>query len=154
MIDDLLDTWRIHTRIILFVLDAIPMVAFESPSPKSGRSFNQMFAHIHNVRLMWLQPNEPKFSAGLSKLEKDEPLTKDRLRAALVGSGEAMGALLQDRLSIGSNIKGFKPHVPAFIGYLIAHEAYHQGEIGIALREIGHPLERKTAFGMWEWGFR
>ena len=51
-------------------------------------------------------------------------------------------------------IKGFKPHVPAFLGYLIAHESYHHGEIGIALNEIGYPLDRKTAFGLWEWGVR
>ena len=39
-------------------------------------------------------------------------------------------------------------------GYLIAHESYHHGEIGVALAQLGHPLDKKAAFGMWEWGVR
>ena len=37
---------------------------------------------------------------------------------------------------------------------MIAHDGYHWGEIGIALHEFGHPLDRKVAYGMWEWGVR
>jgi hypothetical protein len=51
-------------------------------------------------------------------------------------------------------IKGFKPHPHAFASYLIAHEHYRLGEIGVALTQSGYPLDKKTAFGMWEWGVR
>ncbi len=36
----------------------------------------------------------------------------------------------------------------AFVGYLVAHDGYHWGEIGIALAQSGRPLDRKVAYGM------
>ena len=35
-------------------------------------------------------------------------------------------------------VKGFKPHPEAFLGYMIAHEAYHRGQIILILKENGH----------------
>ncbi|HEV3260331.1 MAG TPA: DinB family protein [Gemmataceae bacterium] len=54
----------------------------------------------------------------------------------------------------GRRRKGFKPHVVAFLGYLISHESHHRGQIGWALKNSGHPLDQKTAYGLWEWGMR
>ncbi len=28
------------------------------------------------------------------------------------------------------------------------------GEIGVELTQIGYPLDKKTGYGMWEWGIR
>jgi hypothetical protein len=47
-------------------------------------------------------------------------------------------------------VKGFKPYPVAFIGYTIAYESYHHGEIGIALTQANYPLDKKTTYGMWE----
>jgi uncharacterized damage-inducible protein DinB len=48
----------------------------------------------------------------------------------------------------------FTPHVVAFLGYVISHESHHRGQAGWALKLSGHPLDQKTAFGLWEWGVR
>lgn len=152
--DQLLETWRIHNRISLYLLDAIAPEAFESASPAKGRGFMQMFAHMHNTRLAWLEPAAPELLTGLSKIDKNEILSRASLRQALTESGQAMEVLFEKALSAGGKIKGFKPHAPAFIGYLISHESYHYGEIGIALAQIGYPLDKKAGYGMWEWGVR
>lgn len=57
-------------------------------------------------------------------------------------------------MATGGKIKGFRPHASAFLGYLVAHESYHQGEIGLILGQAGLPLDKKVAYGMWEWGVR
>ena len=54
----------------------------------------------------------------------------------------------------GGKIKGFKPHLVTFLGYLISQESYHRGEIGIILKQAGHPLDDKISYGLWEWGVR
>jgi uncharacterized damage-inducible protein DinB len=154
MEDQLLDTWRIHSRITLYILDAIAPEAWAAAAPAKARGFAQMLAHVHNVRLMWLQSAAPELLAGLTKIEKGDPHDREALRVALAASAETIEALLRQAFASGGKVKGFKPHAPAFLGYLIAHESYHHGEIGIALAQLGYPLDRKTAYGMWEWGVR
>jgi uncharacterized damage-inducible protein DinB len=152
--EQLLDTWRIHCRINLYLLDAIAPETLDAPPAKKGRNVGQMLAHLHNVRLMWLESAAPEVGQGLVKIDKDAALGRALLRESLEASGHAIEVLLERVLAGGGKVKGFKPHAAAFLGYLIAHEAYHHGEIGIALREAGFPLDRKTAYGMWEWGAR
>lgn len=152
MQDQLVDTWAIHNRIHLYVLDSIAPEALGGVSASKGRSVGEQFAHIHNVRLMWLQAAAPDLLEGLEKVEKTA-VDKDLLRRSLEQSGRAVESLLRRGFEAGK-IKGFKPHPAAFLGYLISHESYHRGEIGMILTQSGHPLDKKIAFGMWEWGVR
>ncbi len=76
------------------------------------------------------------------------------LRKSLVDSGKAVGALLSQSLAAGGKVKGFKPHAAAFLGYLIAHESHHRGQIVLTLKQAGKPVDKKIAYGVWEWGVR
>ncbi len=152
MDDQLVDTWNIHTRINLYLLDAIPPEALEGTVGGKGRSAGAMFAHIHNTRYTWLELT-PELLKGLEKIPKEKVADKKLLRKSLEASGKAMATLIEAGIQTGK-IKGFKPHPAAFVGYAIAHESYHHGEIGIVLSQSGHPLDKKVAYGMWEWGVR
>src|SRR3990172_1428243 len=145
---ELLETWRIHCRMSSYILDAISPEALTGSPPLKGRSFVQMFAHIHNTRLMWLQPAALELLKGLTKIEKNDTVSQALLRKSLGASAQAIETLLEKAFASGGKVKGFKPHAPAFLGYLISHEAYHHGEIGIELARIGYPLDKKTAYGM------
>jgi uncharacterized damage-inducible protein DinB len=149
-----LETWHIHNRINLYLLDAIEPTALGSVSASKGRSVGEQFAHIHNVRLMWLKAAAPNLLAGLAKVEKDGALDKKLLRKSLIDSGEAVGLLLSQSLKEGGKVKGFKPHVSAFLGYLISHESHHRGQIILSLKQAGHVLDKKILYGIWEWGVR
>jgi uncharacterized damage-inducible protein DinB len=153
LIGQLIETWTIHNRINLYLLDAIPPEALGDVSASKGRSVAAEFAHIHNVRLMWLKSAVPELLTGLDKVEAKPPPAKDQLHAALTQSGPAVESMLRAGM-IAGKIKGFKPHPIAFLGYLISHESYHRAEIGIILTQSGHPLDHKTAYGQWEWGVR
>lgn len=152
--EQLVDTWQIHNRVMVYVLDAVAPAALGSRLAGKGRSVGEQLAHPHNVRLMWLKSAAPELLTGLTTIEKAEANDKEHLRAALTASGEAIAALLRQVLATGGKIKGFRPHASAFLGYLVAHESYHQGEIGLILGQAGLPLDKKVAYGMWEWGVR
>ena len=152
--EQLLDTWRIHDRINRYLLDAVPAEALRAVSASKGRTVGEQFAHVHNVRLMWLKSAAPELLQGLEKVEKDRAGDTDALRAALQASAEAIAELLRRGLAEGGRIKGFKPHAAAFLGYLVSHESHHRGQIALTLKQAGHPLDKKVAYGLWEWGSR
>lgn len=135
------------------MLDAVPAAALADRGATKGRSVGEMFVHLHNVRLMWLQAAALALYATQTQYDKAKSNDGDLLKAALNASADAIAAMLAEAVHTGK-VKGFKPHPGAFVGYLISHEHYHFGEIGVALQQSGHALDKKTAFGMWEWGRR
>jgi len=149
----LVESWHIHNRIHLYMLDATADAALSGVSASKGRSVAEQFAHIHNVRPMWLTAAAQELLEGQIKLENDPPLTRGALRKALESSSAAIARLLETSLESGK-VKIFKPHATAFFAYLISHESHHRGQIAMTLKQSGHPLEKKTSFGMWEWGVR
>ncbi len=153
MDSQLVETWNIHDRINRYLLKAVPDDALGCSLAPKHRTIYQLFAHMHNVRLMWLKSAAPELLEGLAKVEGE---TGDRavLTAALESSGEAIAKLLEKAAAAGGKVKGFKPHAVAFLGYLISHESHHRGQIGWTLKNTGHPLDQKTSYGLWECGVR
>ena len=147
-----IETWHIHNRINLYLLNAVDEAHLKDISASKGRNVGEQFAHIHNVRLMWLNASAPELLEGLIKIEK-EAIAKALLAEEITKSAEAMAILLQRGLETG-RVKGFKPHAAAFLGYLISHESHHRGQIMLCLKQSGHPVDKKVQFGLWEWGSR
>ena len=150
---EIIDTWNINNRINLYMLEAVPAEALTDVSASRGRNVAEQFAHLHNVRLMWLKPAAPELMEGLEKIEKERAVDKKLLTRSLKESGKAMEALLKKAVTDGK-VKGFKPHVTAFLGYILAHESQHRGQIALSLKQSGHALDKKIAYGIWEWGVR
>jgi len=152
--NQLVETWQIHDRINLYLLDAIDAASLSSHSASKGRSVGEQFAHVHNVRLMWLKSAAPELLKGLNKIEAEQANDKKLLAKSLTESGKAIGTLLAQSLEAGGKVKGFKPHATAFLGYLISHESHHRGQIALSLKQAGKPVDKQISYGLWEWGGR
>ncbi|MET0754042.1 MAG: DinB family protein [Pyrinomonadaceae bacterium] len=154
MFEQLLETWQINNRINLYLLEAVAPENLASTLVSKGRSAGEQFAHIHNVRLMWIKASLPEILEKSAKIEKENALDKAVLQKSLTASGEMISELLAKSIENGGKVKGFKPHVTAFLAYLTSHEAHHRSQIIIALKQSGNPPDKKILFGIWEWGTR
>ena len=151
-VPDLVQAWETNARVNEYLLEAIPDEHLQTLISKTRR-VDAQFAHIHNVRLMWLKASDPEKLEGLSKLEK-EGLTREVLGAALTASAKAISNLIEESIASGKRIKNFKPNTTAFVAYFVAHEANHRAQIELGLRQADFPLSDKVSYGLWEWGSR
>ena len=149
--DAVLRSFAIHNRIHLYLLDALAPEAWEAEPPGGkGRTLAALVSHIHGVRLMWLKAARVKTLP--SPLEKTASIAE--AKEALNASAEALNERLSKALHGDGRIPNFKPDAWAFVSYLIAHEAHHRGQMMMLARQLGHPLDKSTNFGLWAWGVR
>ena len=147
-----LETFAICQKANQLMVGNMPVAAWHTAPPSGkGRTIADMAAHIQQVRLMWLSAAD-KSAKPLAKLQH-EKAARAEVQAALKESAAAVESVLQRPLhDPAGKVPSFKPNVVTFIGFLIAHGSHHRGQIGILARQVGHPVDRKTFYGRWEWG--
>jgi len=118
------------------------------PFPRA-RSIADQFAHLHNVRIMWLEVTAKDRAKGLKKIEKGRA-TKAELRKALEASAEELAAVIGESMEAGK-MRGYKRGPLAFSGYILAHEGHHRGEIIVHMKHGKMPLHRDLTYAIWEW---
>jgi len=147
----LLSAFDTNVRINQYLLDSLPAAAWRAEPPgEKGRNIAGMVAHMHNVRVMWLKATKGRVPEQLDRFT----VTPAQARKALDSSRSGLREVLQSSLGGDGRIKGFRPDAAGFLGYLIAHDARHRGQITMLARQTGHPIPQKAMFGMWEWGVR
>jgi len=148
----LLNALDTNSRISLYLIDNLPPAAWRAKLPDGkGRTIAAIVAHMHNVRVMWLKA--AKADDIPDQLDRATVSAAQAARG-LESSRDALHKLCSRALETDGRIKGFRPDVAGFVGYLIAHDAHHRGQIAMVARQLGHALPQKAMFGMWEWGRR
>jgi uncharacterized damage-inducible protein DinB len=141
-----------NNRITQYLIENLPAEAWNAKPPDGkGRKIAAIVAHMHNVRVMWLKA--AKAETVPDQLDRGT-VTPKQATDALEDSCNALRALAARALETDGRIKNFRPDVAGFLGYLIAHDAHHRGQVAMLARQLGHPLPQKAMFGMWEWGSR
>jgi uncharacterized damage-inducible protein DinB len=148
----LLETFAINERANQVLLASISDAAWDAPSPTGkGRTISDIAAHIHNVRHMWLVVSA-KGTKIPAKVDRHSA-TRTEVMESLAKSAAALEKLIEKTLADPQGkVPNFKPDVVAFVGYLIAHDSHHRGQISMLARQLGHAVPAKTMFALWEWG--
>ena len=148
----LLNAFNTNNRINHYLIDHLPPAAWKAkPVEGKGRPVAAIIAHMHNVRVMWLKA--AKAEEIPAQLDRATVTPTQALRG-FENSRYALSLVISRALNGDGKIRNFRPDVAGFIGYLIAHDAHHRGQITMLARQVGHPLPQKAMFGMWEWGSR
>jgi len=151
MISQLVEAWRMSNEANLYLLDNITDEYLEDSYTARTRTVAAQFAHIHNVRLRWLNHAAPNQVGEVESFPKGAQPTKEELKEALQASEEVIAWFLEECEAAG-RVKKWNGSPATFLGYMIAHEAHHRGLAMVAMRISGHKLPPEVVYGQWQWG--
>ena len=154
MIDDVVETWRINHRVNVRLIDAISNEGMQCTlSRRGGRNVVRQFAHVHNNRVWHLQRRAKALAQGARVFETHEEPSRRALKAALKESTQRIEQLFRGASEGTPGIRTFKRGVVAYLGYFIAHESHHRGNILLTLKQSGHGVDKTTQYAIWgDWG--
>ena len=145
----LVDTWHINNRVNLRLLDALTDEQLAATIIPRGKAVISYFVHIHMARFYWLERRSTALAKSLKKIPGGTA-PRATVRQALINSGEAMAELFAEAERTGQ-IKGTKIGPVGFLGYALAHEGHHRGQVLLHLRIAKMPLDRATGYCLWDW---
>lgn len=144
-----LRAFTIHNRINCALIDALSDEAWQLAQPSGkGRTIAENFAHMHDVRLMWMK------AARISPLpaKPGKAPAKAAVKKALKESEAALQKWLLPALETDGQIANFKPDAWAFLNYLVSHESHHRGQILLRAKMAGCPVDKRIGYELWNWG--
>jgi uncharacterized damage-inducible protein DinB len=85
----------------------------------------------------------------LRKIEKGAA-GRAELERALSESADGIAEMLAEAERAGK-LKSSKRGPLAFLGYALAHEGHHRGQIIVHLKQAKMPIDPTIGFSLWEW---
>ncbi|MBL8214236.1 MAG: hypothetical protein JNK87_26180 [Bryobacterales bacterium] len=140
-----LDSWDRGNRILTNLLQSLPEGGLEARATAGSPSVRQMFGHMYHERMISLQEETPEFAGGVP--EKEWAAVEDRAQMAelLADSGRRVRNAVDSRVRQGRQLDLSYDHPILFLQLLSFHEAYHHGQIKLALKLSGVPLSDDVA---------
>jgi uncharacterized damage-inducible protein DinB len=153
LLESLLDSWDRNNTILLNLLRALPEGGLEARAMEGSPSVAGMFMHIHYGRLILVSEDAPEFSRTLPEGEWRGERDPGRIAQMLNESAKAVREAVKGRLDAGRQMDLHYDHPILFLQHMIWHEGYHHGQIKLALKRAGRPLNDEeigpVTWGVW-----
>ena len=158
--DSIVASWRRNNDVLLYLFDHVPSKGWRAvPAGSKGRDVSAQFFHLARVRMGWVEYFETGRRPRSPRYDKTKPPTK--VAASQCKTTSAIGRSLKTtvaewKASLRSAVEGraktrmFGGDPVRWLGYLIAHDSHHRGQILLALKQNGMRLPDKVALdGLW-----
>ena len=145
LLDAVLDSWDRNNTIVINLLRIIPEAGMEARAAANSPSVAEMFMHIHYCRLVFVAEDAPEFARTMPEREWRAERDRPRMTAMLNESAQAVRDAVKGRLEAGRDMDVHYDHPILMLQHLIWHEGYHHGQIKLALKQTGWPLDDEEA---------
>jgi len=145
LLDALLDSWDRNNRILINLLQAVPDAALDAKASETSPSVAELFAHIHYVRLVFVQEDAPEFAAPVPDKEWTAERDRERIVQLLTQSAKVVRDAVEDRVKSGREMNFHYDHPVLLMQHMIWHEGYHHGQIKLALKLSGQAMSNTQA---------
>lgn len=152
MKEQIIETWNIHNRTMLFFIANMPDEAFSATlSKRGGRDIARQLAHVIAVRLYRLESWMKKTGTHIAEFDKDYSPSREELMTAFENSGKLMESYIAQSTEHDGVVSNFRRGVVPMLGYYITHEAHHKGHALLTMKECGIKIPDALKWGIWEW---
>jgi uncharacterized damage-inducible protein DinB len=145
-------------RMNQMIIEQLDPAAWRAKPSGKVRNIAAIFTHMHNVRSKWIRLSAPhlKVPPQLNRAN----CTPQQARAGLAESAARCVEMLSEALSdSGGRVEKFHRDgwaQPWRVGlemlcYMISHEAHHRGQVCMLAHQLGFPLPKEVASGLWNW---
>lgn len=141
LLEALLDSWDRNNTIVINLLRALPEDALDIRPTNNSPSIAGLFMHIHYCRLIFVFEDAPEFAQKIPEGEWRAERDRDRMMAMLNDSAKALRDAVRGRLEEGRGMDVHYDHPILMLQHFIWHEGYHHGQIKLALKQAGRPMD-------------
>ena len=145
LLESLLDSWDRNNIILVNLLRVLPEGGLDAKVIEGSPSVAKMFMHIHYVRLVFVSEDAPEFARELPDGEWRDEHDRDRIAQMLNESAQAVRDAVRSNVETGQEMKLHYDHPVLFLQHMIWHEGYHHGQMKLALKVAGCPLDDEIA---------
>jgi uncharacterized damage-inducible protein DinB len=145
LLDALLDSWDRNNTIMLHLLRALPEGGLDVTAMEGSPSIAQQLMHIHHERLVSVFEEAPEFARDVPRQEWMVERDRDRIAQMLTDSAAAVRDAVKGRVLAGRDLELNYDHPILLLQLLLWHEGYHHGQIKLALKLAGRPIENDEA---------
>ena len=151
LIDALLDSWDRNNAIMVGLLRTLPDGGLAVRAMDGSPTVAQQFMHLHYIRLVHVFEDVPEHSTYVPENEWPNETDADRIARLLNESATVVRNAAKSRLESGQPMNVHYDHPILFLQHMIWHEAYHHGQIKLALKLAGRPIADDD-IGVASWG--
>lgn len=145
------DSWDGNNRILVNLLRSVPPEYFEARVMPSSPSIIKMFTHMLYVRLIFVFEDAPEYASPRPARDWLSETDPERIAEGLNSSARIVLEAVEDHLRSGQPMQLHYDHPLFLLQHMIWHEGYHHGQIKLALKVSGHPLDDEQ-IGPLTWG--
>lgn len=145
LLDATLASWDRHQRVLLNLLRALPEGGLAARATPTSPTVAQIFHHLHHERTASLLENVPEQAGEPPATEWLDERDAGRLAALLDDSARRVRDAVRGRVEAGRELDQDFAHPIQLLLFLIFHEAYHHGQIKLALKAAGTPIPDAVA---------